>query len=381
MSEWTAKKKWNPFNSNKLLGQLDRWKEIGEGKDAPAPVLVTVDPINICDLKCDWCNADFILQKNNKKISNQTLEEIANFLPKWDTHPFYNKVKAVCVAGGGEPLLHDYVGQFIFKLRENNVDVGIVTNGTNIDKNLEALAECMWVGVSVDAGTSNLYKHLKHKDCFSKVMRNIEKLVAYSQSKKTKLIGEGQGSGVSYKFLLHPKNISDIYDAAKKAKETGCRNLHIRPAGIPWDKLKLNTKKIIFTYSHIQEFKEQLEKARQLEDDSFGVFGITHKFDGDLRKSNDFQECHAIFMTAVFMPPSSSNKRFDLGLCCDRRGDSTLTIRMNHPSEIIDFWGSQEHWNIRKKINTKMCPRCTYQPHNQIYENAIQVNNLTYNFI
>jgi sulfatase maturation enzyme AslB (radical SAM superfamily) len=376
MKEWSDIKKWNPFNSNKLFKHIDRWKEIRRGNNTPSPVLVTIDPINICNLNCHyWCNADFILNKNNSRISNKSLDEIAKFLPRWNTHFNYNQVKEVCIAGGGESLLHNYIGQFIFQLIDNGVGVGVVTNGTEINRHLDALAECTWVGVSVDAGTPELFFRLKQKDYFNKVIKNMESLINYSQSKKTKLSSIGQGSGVSYKYLLHPENVEDIYNAAKIAKEIGCKNFHIRPAGIPWD--KLNNGESIFTYSHVQEFGEQLERARQLEDKNFGVFGITHKFDGDLRKSNDFNRCYALFMTAVFMPPTSSGDKFNLGLCCDRRGDSELTIGVKNTDEIIDFWGSQKHWEMFDKINVKKCPRCTYQPHNQLYENAILIDNLT----
>ena len=50
--EWRNEKRWNPFNSNKLLVHVERWKRIRRGRAIPAPALVTVDPINICNLSC-----------------------------------------------------------------------------------------------------------------------------------------------------------------------------------------------------------------------------------------------------------------------------------------------------------------------------------------
>ena len=44
--------------------------------------------------------------------------------------------------------------------------------------------------------------------------------------------------GVSYKYLLYDRdNIGEMYMAAKLAKEIGCKNIHFRPAGTPWDKI------------------------------------------------------------------------------------------------------------------------------------------------
>ena len=57
MSEWKVLKKWNPFNSAKLLAHVDRWGKIVKGKPVPAPVTVTIDPTQRCNLDCRWCNA------------------------------------------------------------------------------------------------------------------------------------------------------------------------------------------------------------------------------------------------------------------------------------------------------------------------------------
>ena len=50
VNEWKALKRWNPYNSFKLLAHIERWQNIKAGCPVPAPVLVTVDPANVCDL-------------------------------------------------------------------------------------------------------------------------------------------------------------------------------------------------------------------------------------------------------------------------------------------------------------------------------------------
>ncbi len=392
MKEWSNR--FNPFNSDKLMAHLYRWKEIQRGKEIPPPVLVTVDPTNVCNLSCGWCNSQYLQKQNQNQLSKETLSDLADFLKGWRKDQF--GLEAVCIAGGGEPLLNPNTGYFIDKLAKpgcnqglpdvsgcdvncqgyrTNVKVGIVTNGIEIDKNLEALANCSWVGVSIDAGTPETYKKLKGDDKFIKVMENIVNLNEISKGKP--LNAPGQGHGISYKYLLHPGNVREVYQAAKIAKEIGCRNMHIRPFGNPWDR-KIDS---VFSYGDIEEFQEQLVKARELEDETFKIFGITHKFDGNFNKANDFKECHAIFMTADFLPPTSNGK-YNLGLCCDRRGDDRLTMEdLNDFNDVKMFWGSKEHWDMFDKIKVKECPRCTYQPHNILYEKAIKEDNLTYDFI
>ena len=78
MEEWTDR--FNPFNSDKLLSQVYRWRDIVKGEILPAPGLVTIDPTNICNLKCIWCNADYIQKKNPKQLSSEALNQISDFL-------------------------------------------------------------------------------------------------------------------------------------------------------------------------------------------------------------------------------------------------------------------------------------------------------------
>jgi len=162
--EWSTEKKWNPFNSYKLLSQVYRWKYIDRknNNNIPQPSLVTVDPINACNYKCEWCNANNILEKNSTKLSDKTLMDIADFLPRWQGSENWPRgVEAICVAGGGEPLMNKHTGKFIKKCIENKVEVGVVTNGSLIDKNLDALSRCTWVGVSVDCATPDTMKQIQ----------------------------------------------------------------------------------------------------------------------------------------------------------------------------------------------------------------------------
>ncbi|MFC1704791.1 radical SAM protein [Nanoarchaeota archaeon] len=386
VKEWSVKKKWNPFNSFKLLSQVYRWKLIERGKGVPQPALVTVDPSNNCNLNCSWCNSEPIIRRSNRMLSKNALLKIADFLAEWEGSDKWGKgVEAVCLAGGGEPLLNPHTGDFINRCVENGIGVGIVTNGTEMDKFIEPLSKCTWVGISVDGGSAETIKNIKGVDVFDKVIQNIRKLSDYSKENKTKLASPGQGYGISYKYLLYPLNISEIYESTKLAKEIGCKNFHMRPVGVPWDKLKKGENDFLdFNEENIKKFKEQVAKARELEDENFGVFGITHKFDDKFEISNRFSNCYAIFMTAVFMPPSIDNPdAFNLGLCCDRRGDSNLILGENitDTGEASKLWGSGKHWEVFDKIKVGCCPRCTYQPHNQIYEHVILEDNMTYKFI
>jgi hypothetical protein len=177
--------------------------------------------------------------------------------------------------------------------------------------------------------------------------------------------------------------VNEVYQSAKIAKDIGCNNFHLRPVGAAWFDLSMD--KAFSDKDLPKRLFEQIEKARELENPDFSVYAVTHKFGDQFEKLHEFGACHAIFMTCLFMPPEDSNKKdaITLGLCCDRRGDSKLELirDLADVEKTADFWGSEAHWEIFDRIKVDECPRCTYQPHNQIYEQVIQRDLMTYRFI
>lgn len=391
--EWTPGKRWNPFNSHKLLAHVERWRHIQRGKQIPAPILVTVDPVNACDLDCLWCNAQLVRQKRRgRMISGKALIRIADFLPSWEVNTPYGKagVKAVCIAGGGEPLLNPAIGNFINRLSRQNIEIGVVTNGTQMHKYLAALSKATWVGVSVDAARRETFNRLKripaNSEKFDQIIENIGLLAKYAKKHKGRLGLKHSAYGISFKYLLHKDNIAEVYQAARLAKKIGCKNIHFRPAGTSWD--KLGTKDVMrFSAKDIALYNAQIAKALALDDKDFSVYGVTHKFSSQFGIANYFSKCHAIFMTAVIMPSSDSVSdpdAFTVGLCCDRRGDAKLELCKNisNPKDILKMWGSRYHWKLHDSLKIKKeCPRCTYQPHNEIYEQVIMNDSMTHRFI
>lgn len=392
-SEWSPNKRWNPFNSYKLLSHVHRWRQIKRGRPIPPPVLITVDPTNACNFGCVWCNAAYVRAHRQGSLSEKTLALVADFLPHWSEGCGVWKpgVEAICVAGGGEPLLNPATVPFIDRVIAKGIEVGVVTNGSLIGTAMDSLSHCTWVGVSMDAGRPETFCSLKGLDpeagLFEGIVDSIATLVDYSRRHNNRLGAKHPAYGVSYKYLLYRDNISEIYEAAELAKRIGCKNIHFRPAGTTWDNVGNAKSGIQFTKEEIELFYDQIRRTMELDDERFNVFGITHKFDSQFDAANHFARCYAIFMTAVIMPPAKSEGQdigFTLGLCCDRRGDAKqeLARRITDPSEINRIWGSEEHWRIHDRIKIRgECPRCTYQPHNEIYEQVILNDSMTYKFI
>jgi MoaA/NifB/PqqE/SkfB family radical SAM enzyme len=372
MKEWTDNKEYNPFNSNKLYAQANRWREIKRGEKLPPPTTISIDLINQCCIDCRFCNGAYGRTKNDSHFEEEAITEITGGLKGWESKGY--KVSTSCLGGIGEPTMSKHLDYLIERLDDAHIGVGVVSNGVMLDRH-HNLGDLDWLGVSVNAGTRKTYNYLTRKDYFEKVIKNIERLNKSTEGMK--LQKPGQGYGISYKYLLTPQNTAEIYKAAEIAKDIGCRNIHIRPFGDPFDR-KLGWK---FTEGDIKRFNEQMELSRGLEDDKFGVFGITHKFNGDLTPNNDFAKCYSIFMIGAISPPINKKNLFSYNVCCDSRGKEGMQFDFKDFGSFEKWWGGEEHWKVHDKIKPKECPRCTSRPHQKIFEKAILEDNCTIDYI
>jgi len=369
--EWTDK--YNSFNSLKALVHCDYWRQIVTAGTIPPPVFISVDPFGGCNLHCSYCNAAEAIAVNKAQmLSLDQISSLVKLLTIW-------KTRAVCIAGGGEPLLNPHTPYLVRALQSAGIRAGLITNGVRLDRNPEAYLDCVWVGCSVDAGSPDTYAKLKGTlpDTYQLVLNNLQDLAA-----RTRLRSNPRSCEVTYKYLIHPENYFDIYNAVKNAKAVGCDTFHARPGGDPW--FALEGHEFAFTPTMVEEANRQLDEARkEFEDRSFKVFGVVHKFTDDWKIKHSFSRCHAASVNCHITPSG----RIDL--CCDRRGDPSLSlctveeelaIREGRSQEPIG-WGSERHHQLINAINIKECPRCTYSHVNEIFDHVLLKDSMLCDFI
>jgi len=359
--EWSMRDEFNPFNTLKILRHADYWSNINieDGKIfVPPPIAVTIDPANICNYSCIGCNAQKVIAENKTVMSEKWMNELPQFLNDWG-------VRSVTLAGGGEPLMSPYMNDFFAKSSDSKYELALITNGYFIDKFLMPIGLLTkWVGVSVDAGTAETYAYIKNTDVasFNVVLKNIKKLTSIHPR-------------VTYKFLINKQNIEEIYTAVMIAKDLGCSAIHIRPIGLTWYE---TDKKQIFSGEQVDKALAAISEARQaFEDNSFKVYGVTHKFDKNWQLANCFEKCWATFMYLVMEPNGV------VSTCCDNRGNPAMQLAkgLGSPWEILKYWGSEAHVKMFNEIDVKKCPRCTFTLHNSAYENCILKDKMDVNFI
>jgi MoaA/NifB/PqqE/SkfB family radical SAM enzyme len=373
---------FNPFNPNKLFAQYHRWSHIRQGQPIPAPSFITVDPISVCNFDCYWCNSRAVLQgSNGAKIDRDLLLQLPDFLKQWRSEQFSSfGCHAVCVAGGGESLLHPDIDSFLTGLYRQHIKAGVITNGVFIDQHISALSNCCFVGVSVDAGTAEVYETIKgSKSHFYRVINGIDALVTYAKEFDTTL-SRGSGRGVGYKFLILPENVHELYEATRTAFYLGCSYFQARPADNYCD--KTSVLQTGWTEEKLEELQHQICFTEQCALPKVPCYISTDKFDRRLnRLPVPYDTCVIGAMTALLSP--SETNGIQLSFCCDRRGDHSLVgIEDTHNlNDIAAFWGSEQHWALIRNIDTKKCPRCTCLRHLDIYYNAILDDSMTVDLI
>ncbi|MDQ7825986.1 MAG: radical SAM protein [Candidatus Eremiobacteraeota bacterium] len=348
--EFTGSHGLDQRQSYELLLKLSLCEEGTRGGKVPRPLFVTIDPVNACNLKCRWCNADFLLRQKTRMISRDTLYSLIDFLLTWD-----DGVDAVTFSGGGEPLVHPQFAGVLEKCLQRSLITGISTNGVKIGDYAELISRCHWVGVSVDAGSGALMKELKGYDYFDGIMESLRRLTELSRKKRRPLTEKPLGCGVLFRYLVSRENVHELALAARKAKEAGCGSFYYRPASLPWHRREEASPGDEGLGGMEELFLEEAARAGALEDRDFRIWGYT---DTPPRTG---RTCRELLSTALFMPAlEGSEDEFDLGLCYDRRGDEKLLLgkSLKSPRDAAALWGSGRHRDMVESIDTACCPRC-----------------------
>lgn len=363
MREWSNP--YNPFNSMKVLLWKEHLEGIVKGEFLP-PITVNSDLTNECNYNCIWCNAFDYRQGEKHSLPKEHLIRLADFYKEWG-------VRSTCIAGGGEPLLNPGLNSFLKRLNENGIECGIVTNGSLMtEEHIDVIARTSrWCGFSMDAATPKTYVKVKgiyDEGFFYKVIENIKTLTE-------RVKGLKGACAVAFKFLLHPLNALEIFEAARFAKRLGVRDFHMRPVG--WENIAITKDKPPISFEHlVDDIDRQIEMAMELEDEGFHFYGVRHKFDPRLKRKVGFSRCWATPLLATFGANGKCH------LCFDMRGRKDLVLSSHYPDqrEILKVWGSRFHKELIAKIDPNTCPRCTFGPYNEIIEKVVIEDGMCHNF-
>lgn len=346
---------YNAFNSMKYLLWRQHLESIVNEKFLP-PYMVDIDPSNICNYDCVYCNSKMFRKQSPSMLPEEHLFKIADFLKEWG-------VRSSCISGGGEPMTNPGFAPFLYRLHENGIKNGVISNGSLLDdeKALAIIKTSSWCGFSIDAGSKETYSriHNTRPEAFDIVIKNIRRLIELKNEYNSK-------TEITYKFLLHPYNAHEIFKAVMTAKFIGVDTFHFRP--VCWDNLYNQRHEAPIDFSgYIDIINNQVEQAQKVETDNFKFFGIRHKFGERFERKVTFKKCLATPMMTTFGADGNVH------LCFDVRGKPEWVLCRHYPDvrEILSVWGSEKHKKIIESIDPVQCPRCTFLTLNEIIEKVI----------
>lgn len=155
------------------------------------PWAVEIHPTAKCNHRCIHCSYK---ERNESRV--EMPQEIFN---KLIDSLIKLKVRGVYFSGGGEPCTYNGLGNAVKKLKENDVEVAVVTNGTLFEKSgmLNFVQYINYIAVSVPSCQSEMYKKITGVDLVetvldlaSKVKNQKEECIVGARVVVTNLIAE-----------------------------------------------------------------------------------------------------------------------------------------------------------------------------------------------
>ncbi len=314
------------------------------------PWVVELDPTTACNLACHGCISASLLNQGGFK--RERIKEMAKEFAEIG-------VKAVVLIGGGEPMAHPEFGTLVDYFYENDIHVGVTSNGTLIHKYLDSLAQrTKWVRISVDAGCEEVFQqyrpHASGKSQFNKVIDGMREL---SKSRSTKLgfsflvlekVGSDRTRNEEGKNYVET-NATDIYKAAQLAKDIGCDYFEVKPSFDPFHFLN-DTSNIM-----AEIIKDELKKSSHLIDDKFKIispYTLDRTLEGEKLQEKKYSRCLTAEMRTVVSPSG-------VYVCPYHRGNKNLQIGDANTESFKEIWEGK----TRKEIMEKLDPRKHCQFH------------------
>ena len=343
----------------KLLQKSSREKIISTfiEKNSKGPMVVELDPTTACNLACHDCISANLL--NQGGFVKGRLRELAE--------DFKNiGVRAVVLIGGGEPMAHPEFSSLIDYLNDNNIHVGVTTNGTLLNRHMKSSLKTKWLRVSVDAGSEEVFQEFRpHKSGKSQFNLVINNMREFSKNKKGLL-------GYSFLILsikdkkhnLVSSNVGDIARAAEVAKEIGCDYFEVKPAFDIMHFLQKQQDEINHTV------EKQLEKCKGLEDKNFRIIS-PYTLGDALTNTNvqvkNYDSCNVSKIRTVVSPSG-------VYVCPYHRGNNQMKIGDATKDSLSKIWSSERKEQVIDSLDPKTHCRfhCIRHKSNQLIDRMIK---------
>lgn len=320
---------------------LERIAETDWQTGNSAPFVVELDPTAACDLACPGCISEDLIAQGGRFSDERLMALGQEFIDAG--------VKAVILIGGGEPLAHRAITPFMTLLGENDVHIGITTNGSFIDRHIGAIAKyAQWTRVSMDAATEATFSKLrptKGRNAPNKFNKIISNMRLLAEVKKGKL---------GYSFLVQTpadgphveSNIGEIYDAAVLARNIGCDYFEVKPTyqfreGIDHALMRHDPKLM-------EQAAAEIARLDALETDTFKILraiNLQASLDGvEVPQVKDYKVCPSTHLRTTVTPSG-------VFVCPYWRGKDHMRIGDVNNTSFQDMWHGAQRANTMAQLS------------------------------
>lgn len=343
MEQNNTKVNLRQFSPFKILHHWQLLNDCAEGKNV-YPITGEIDPSNVCNHNCAWCMYSGLKEGEmlSKKIFFDLIDEFAEL-----------GVKGIILNGGGEPLANPVTTEAFSKIRKKGMEAALITNGGLLnEKNIpEIVDNCLFVRVSLDAATDKTHKALHNpnnpeKDNLKTILSNIKKMASLAEERKSQIeIGVG--------YVVSEENIEEIFEAAKRVKETGAQYIQIRPVYCEGKKIsKENLDKIV----------KNIQRAMQFNDENFKVLPMLHRFNEVIDNGRSYSKCRAHCVTGIVCADAN------VYVCCQYKLNPKFKLGSLKEKTFKEIWESKERQEVINRIDLARCPPCKYNKYNEVID-------------
>lgn len=264
-------------------------------------------------------------------------------------------VEAIQLTGGGEPSIHPGICEVIGRIRDYGLKWSLVSNGYSWPDGLfDRVPSASWVRISVDSANPDSYAQIRQtpRTAFDRVLGNITRMRAEIDAAET-------ATTLGFGFVVTPENHSEVYEAARLAKNSGAHNIRFS-AMFSQDGMK--------PYEGIaKNVQAGIELARSdFEDDDFQIVGRFSLALANLRQARpDYERCaYQRFTTYI-------GGDLNVYVCCVYSYNEHGLIGSIRDRSFADFWRADETREFFEDFDARSCERCQFNDRNRALNAAI----------
>lgn len=312
------------FSFFKIFNHFHRFAGI-INNEVVYPVTVEIDPTNVCNFKCIFCNDQKKVDKTSFRID--VLFNLIDQLKACD-------VKSIVIKGGGEPLLYPQIEPLLYTLKEANCMTGMITNGSILYKYIDAVGNCLdWIRISLDAfsGYTHQIVHGQYTVDINKIFDSIEELI-----KKYPDVMVGAN------YVVNNHNYREILPLIVKLEKIGVKSINIRPPFLFEGEIKEEVwKELDMIINKSDSISQNIVVASQYKYRDRDTYYTNKKWD----------KCRATPLIG------SIGADGNVYVCCALKGFKEFSFGNLNEESFINIWHGEKRQQVMGMIGNETCQK------------------------